>query len=162
MGGPDITMARGVHLMDFVRYLTGREPEFAGMRSDESWSDAGTEETVLATLQLDDGSFASLFATRHAVRAPNAFTIYGTKGLVQGIGTFGPSGGGTLQVARADSTAEISFQSKDPFREEVEAFNRAVQGGQSFAASGHDGLKVVRITEALLESARSGRFIPTT
>jgi predicted dehydrogenase len=47
----------------------------------------------------------------------------------------------------------------NPYEGEIEAFSRAVRDGTPFAASGEDGLQVVRVTVALLEAVASGRVV---
>lgn len=160
MIGAYITMARVVHLIDLVCYLSGREPTAVSMMTDGQRSDRPLEENAVAILRLGDGVFGSLLATRHAASAQNGFAVYGTAGCLQAEGTVGPDPTGTLRVVTGDVVAESRYHAKSPFQEEIEAFNRAVQEGTAPSASGYDGLRVVRVTEALLRSAREGVVVP--
>jgi predicted dehydrogenase len=45
----------------------------------------------------------------------------------------------------------------NPYAAEITAFSQAVKAGTPFAASGEDGLQVVKVTTTLLESAETGR-----
>jgi predicted dehydrogenase len=45
------------------------------------------------------------------------------------------------------------------YRLQAEAFHRAIQRGEEFHASGEDGLRVVQVTSAVIESACSGRAV---
>ena len=159
MIGAYIMMARGVHLLDLICYLSAREPETVLLMSDGQRPERPLEETAVATLRLGEGTFATAFAARATAGAPNAFSVYGTRGMLQGIGTIGPEATGTLRVSTGSTEGEVAYHGKDPFQEEIEAFNRAVHERRSPEASGRDGLRVVRITEALLESARTGQTV---
>lgn len=159
MIGAYIMMALGVHLIDLIRYLSGREPEAVTAMTDGQRAGRPLDETALATLRLGDDVFATLFATRHTAKAQNDFTVYGTEGLAEARGTVGVNPTGTLVIVAGESTVETSYHAKDPYQEEIEAFNRAVRDGTAPSASGLDGLQVVRITEAILESARTGRTV---
>jgi predicted dehydrogenase len=43
------------------------------------------------------------------------------------------------------------------FKWQTESFNRAIQKNEEPAASGIDGLKIVQVTVAMIESASKGR-----
>ena len=45
------------------------------------------------------------------------------------------------------------------YRLQTEAFNRWIQHGEEFHASGEDGLSVVQVTSAIIESASAGRSV---
>jgi 1,5-anhydro-D-fructose reductase (1,5-anhydro-D-mannitol-forming) len=159
MVGAYIFMARGVHLVDFVSFLSGREPVAATMMTDAQGAGRPLEETAVATVQMDDNSIASLIAARGAAGAENSFAVYGTAGNVQAIGTLGPVARGSVTVTTQGPRTETLYDGPDPFQSEIEAFNRSVSEGTSPDASGLDGLRVVRVTEALLEAARTGRTV---
>lgn len=159
MIGAYIMMARGVHLIDLICYLSGREPESVSMMTDGQREDRPLEETAVATLRLGDDVFGSFVASRRVGGARNSYTVCGLEGHLQAVGTIGPNPNGTLRVVAAESAAETEYHAKNPFQQEVEAFNQAIREGTTPNASGLDGLRVVRITEALLESARSGKNV---
>ncbi|MGI5837777.1 MAG: Gfo/Idh/MocA family protein [Chloroflexota bacterium] len=159
MVGAYITMARGVHLMDLAFFLSGREPRKVTMMSDGQRADRELEDTTVATISLDNDIFVSLVASRLAGHTRNSFHVYGTEGWIRGDGTIGHAPTGTLDVTTSTSVVHMDFQAKCLLEAEVEAFNDAVLRGTSQTASGVDGLRVIRVTEALLESARSGRTI---
>jgi 1,5-anhydro-D-fructose reductase (1,5-anhydro-D-mannitol-forming) len=159
MIGAYIFMARGVHLVDFVSFLSGREPVEATMITDAQGAGRPLEETAVATVRMDDNSIATLVAARGVAGAENSFAVYGTAGNVQGVGTIGPVARGTVAIASQRPRTETRYDGPDPFQAEIEAFNRSVNEGTAPSASGLDGLRVVRVTEALLESARTARTV---
>lgn len=159
MIGGYIMGARGCHLVDLLCYLTNSEPVSVSMLTDGLRPDRPLEETAVGMFEFPGDTIATFVGTRHGDGAPNTFTAYGHDGFVQGTDTFGPFGSGQLRWTAGGATAEVSYQRKDPFREEVQSFNRSIVEGLVPSASGIDGLRVVRVTEALMESARSGQAV---
>ena len=45
------------------------------------------------------------------------------------------------------------------YRLQIESFQRAVQGGEQFDASGMDGVRAVQVASAIIESASTGRTV---
>jgi predicted dehydrogenase len=45
------------------------------------------------------------------------------------------------------------------YKLQTEAFNRAIERGEEFHASGEEGLLVVQVTSAIIESASAGRTV---
>jgi 3-oxoadipate CoA-transferase, beta subunit len=159
MVGAYAFMAVGVHLVDLVCYLSGQEPVEVAMHTDAQGADKPLELTAVATIRLAGGSLASLAAVRGAAGLYTGFNVYGTAGNIQSAGTIGALARGSVQFVTPDSRREEQYDGPDPFQSEIEAFNRSVAEGIDPEASGPDGLKVVRVTEALLESARTGRTV---
>ncbi len=159
MVGAYVLMARGVHLMDLVPYLLGCEVRSVAMMSDGQRPDRPLEETAVAILRLGEDVFASLAVSRQARGAQNGFTLYGTQASIECLGTISNQPTGTLRVVTETSCTEAGYQGTDLYQEEIQAFNRSVRQGTLPNASGLDGLRVVRITEALMESARLGQTI---
>ncbi len=159
MIGAYIMGARGCHALDLLCHLAGRAPRAVTAMTDGQRGDKPLEDTAVATLRFDDDVFATMVATRFGAGAENGFTVYGTAGLVQGMGTFGPLPTGTLRAILVGSTTQVSYQAKDLFQAEAEAFNRAVVERTTPNASGLDGLLSVRVTQAVLESARTGKSV---
>ncbi len=151
-------MARGVHLIDLARYLSGREVEEITAMTDSQRPDHSMDDTVLATLRLGDDVFATLFATRRAAEAKNGYSVYGTAGRLEATDSF-IYGTGELALTLGGVESETGYRGPSPYQEEIAAFNRAVLEGIPFEASGQDGLMVVRATVALLESAQTGRAV---
>jgi 1,5-anhydro-D-fructose reductase (1,5-anhydro-D-mannitol-forming) len=158
MVGAYVLMARGVHLMDLVCFLSGREPASVSMASDGQRPERPLEEIAILTLRLGEDVFATLAVCREAA-AQNSLVAYGTRGSLRAIGTIGPHPTGSIHVEMEGSTLETNYHAKDPYQAEIEAFNRAIAAGVAPEASGLDGLRVVRITEAALESARTGTTV---
>ena len=71
---------------------------------------------------------------------------------------------GRLEVRSETINTSVTYAPDDVgmYTRQVEAFNRAVQTGSEPNASGMDGLRVVQVTQAFVESAKTGRTIKLT
>ena len=68
---------------------------------------------------------------------------------------------GTLEVVSETVHTTVAYP-EDPlalYTRQVEAFNRAIQHDEEPSASGRDGLHVVQVTRAMIESASTGRTV---
>lgn len=157
--GAYVTMARGVHLMDLLGFLTGEQPVEAVALTDGQRADRPLEETIIATLRFPGDRFGRLTASRLFPDAENLLSMYGTGGRLQTVGTVGIDPHGSLTLFTSPETRSVTYAGQDLYQAEIEAFNEAVKERSDPAASGVDGLNVVRITEALLQSARTGRAV---
>jgi predicted dehydrogenase len=157
--GAYVTMARGVHLLDLLVFLTGREALEISAMTDGQRDDRPLEEIVLAIVRLPGDLFGCLVASRLFPHTENALTVVGSEGRVLALGTLGTDPGGSIEVSTSPHVHRISYSGVDPFQLEIEAFNRCVDDDLEPSASGADGLRVVRMTEALLESARRGKSV---
>jgi 1,5-anhydro-D-fructose reductase (1,5-anhydro-D-mannitol-forming) len=157
--GAYITMARGVHLLDLLCYLTGRPPHQVLAMTDGQREGRSLEETALALVRFDGDLFGSIVASRTFVQVDNSLAIYGSDGSLRTTATIGTDAEGVLELTIAHETRRISYRDCDPYQIEIEAFNRSVLEDVEPDASGRDGLRSVTLTEALLKSARSGQAV---
>ena len=157
--GAYISMARGVHLLDLICFLTDQLPIEVTSMTDGQREDRPLEETALAVLRMPDDVFCTILASRLFPGTANSLAIYGSEGRALALDTVGTDQGGTLEIATSHVHTNLAYQGCDPYRAEIEAFNRAIVNDLEPNASGVDGANVVRITEAMLESARSGKAV---
>lgn len=155
--GGGAIMARGAHLFDLMRFLTGLEIEeviaYTGA------SAMGIDQTALGLFKLGN-SHAYLATSRLIPQALNMIVIYGSKGRLILRDILQADGAGFLEWT--DGAKKISRQSskEDLYQKEVEAFVRLVRGKDDyFVANVTDGLKSVAVTEAFLQSAQSGKLV---
>jgi len=160
--GAYISMARGVHLLDLICFLTDQQPIEVTSMTDGQREDRPLEETALAILRMPNDVFGTVMASRLFPNTENSLTIYGSQGRALALDTVGTDQGGSLEISTAHVATRAAYQGCDPYRAEIEAFNRSVVENLEPNASGVDGLNVVRITEAMLESARTGLSVAVT
>jgi 1,5-anhydro-D-fructose reductase (1,5-anhydro-D-mannitol-forming) len=157
--GAYISMARGVHLLDLICFLAGQQPLEVTAMTDGQREDRPLEETALAILRLPQDVFGTLVASRLFPHSQNSLAVYGSEGRALAYDTIGTDQGGSVEISTSHETHQMTYQACDPYQAEIEAFNRSISENLEPNASGVDGLIVVRITEALLESARTGRAV---
>ena len=91
----------------------------------------------------------------------NDAMIYGSDGRIALRGTVWEALTGELEVASETVNLSESYERDllTLYKLQTEAFNRSVRGGEEFHASGEDGVRVVQVTSAIIESASAGRAV---
>ena len=117
------------------------------------------EELVTLALRFRSGVIANLLTGR---RTPdyenNDITVYGVLGRAGLSASIDMNQAGASAV-RTDVLTEDEAYPEHPFAlytKQVQAFDAAVEGNGEPLATGLDGLRVVEITLAMVESARTG------
>ena len=112
-------------------------------------------------------SVAALRAGKHVLYggrfplAKNDIWIYGERGRIGLKEVVDVRTRGTLELTLPEdslgSIAEVHQpRLMDHYQAELEDFSRCVEEGRAFHASGTDGLRSVEVSEAIIESQRSG------
>lgn len=154
--GGGALMARGVHLFDLVRFLTGSEiSEVAGITDTKT---AGVVDTLaIGMLRLKNATIVNITTSRRIPCARNEIIVYGTNGRVRLSGALQPNEKATLELLLGEKRSLETFESEDLYRKEIEQFGDLLRDGLTGnVATGEDGLASVRITEAFLKSAKTG------
>jgi 1,5-anhydro-D-fructose reductase (1,5-anhydro-D-mannitol-forming) len=159
IAGAGSIMGLGVHMIDLLRYLTGQEVVTVTALTDGPAPGRPVEFLTLGTVAFDGGAFGQVVCSRRLPNSLNNVTIYTTQERLVGEDTNSMQPSGRLVIGQGAETTSVNVPLRDAYLNEIEAFTRAVTGGPAFQASGHDGLRSVAITVALLESARDGRTI---
>jgi predicted dehydrogenase len=93
--------------------------------------------------------------------AMNDVTVYGSDGRVLLKNSSGPTLGGSLEVTSETVNTTTPYE-PDPLalaKWQIEGFNQAISRDEEPRASGLDGLHSVQVTEAMIESAKTGRTV---
>ncbi|MEM8954632.1 MAG: Gfo/Idh/MocA family oxidoreductase [Verrucomicrobiota bacterium] len=167
MAGGGALFDTGVYPIQAACYLTGKEPVsvrgLPSTRHPELFKD-GVEETMSFELLFDDG-FQALCRASYSQNYHQCTTL-GTKGAVEvrpGIrengrpgSIFGQSGAGAPNPKTLFlNVKEIKCPQTLQQAELLDAFATAIKAGEStFKASGEMGLRDVRISEAVYQSAQ--------
>ena len=161
MGGAASLMGTGVHALDLLRFLLGQEVTQVAAITDGQTAQQPLEDTVALSLRFDGGTVASMCSGRLLPDTQNDFAVYGTEGRVSGRETVWESRQGQVEVvSETVNTAEVySGEYLGNFIAELEDFNQAIKEDRDPVASGLDGLRVVQVTLAVIESAREGRTV---
>ncbi|MER3397302.1 MAG: fructose reductase [Chloroflexota bacterium] len=158
VGGGAI-MGTGVHVLDLLRFVLGREVVEVFAYQDSP----PIEFTDSILLRFDDGSTAHVVCSRKVAYPNNDLNIYGVAGRVRAYDTISTDLKGSLEVVTGAGTTSETFEAEDPARALyvglVEDFARAVLDGGEPAATGEDGLKNIEVTLAVFEANRTGRAV---
>lgn len=174
-GGPLIDL--GVHVIDLVRYLAGcPKPVSAygatynnlgkdrASGSEQAWSsldDTGykysVEDFATALIRFDNGLTLSVEASfnLNVKRDSGNVSIYGTKGGVNmtPFEIYTDMGGRFVNVSPAQN---VDFDFIKIFNAEMKGFIEAVRGEQPCKAPAEDGVELMKILDAVYESAKTG------
>ncbi|MBI4199785.1 MAG: Gfo/Idh/MocA family oxidoreductase [Chloroflexi bacterium] len=163
LAGGGALMGSGLHPIDLLRFLLGKEIVEVWAASDGRLDEGLVDEMTIAILKFADGPFATVVSSIRVPRAHNDVVLYGTRARLEGIQTVGMPLQGEFRGEGEDVALQASFPSKVPtienFVRQVENFTCSVRLQREPNASGLDGLEMVRVADAILQSARSGRSV---
>ena len=164
-GGGEL-IDQGVHLIDLAGWFLGECNEVMGTVTTSFWDVAPLEDNVFITLRTPDEKVAFLHASCTQWKNCFAFEVFGKKGylLVEGLG--GSYGAERLVLGVRDAENPppkeelFSFEGEDiSWREEWNEFVGAIHSRREPLASGVDGVRVLRVVEAVYNSARTKEVI---
>ena len=160
-GGASTLMGTGVHVVDLLQFLMGQPIVEVAAITDGQTAERPLEQAAAVAIRFEDGTVGTICVGRRMPDTENDAMIYGSDGRIALRGTVWEALTGELEVASETVNLSESYE-PDPltlYRLQTEAFNRSAQGGEDFHASGEDGLSVVQVTSAIIESASSGRAV---
>lgn len=148
----------GVHAIDLLRYVTGREIERISALGDGPWYQTGFEMMVQTAMTLQGGVPTSLSAG--GMKYPsNGFTLYGSDATLRCSGSLGYHGGGKIEMLSKAGSRIDEIEKCDPYVFELDAFFRSVQQDNEPNASGIDGLRACEAVSAVYESLKTDKQI---
>ncbi len=150
-GGGSI-MNQGEHLVDLVRYLTGREIVSVSARADRE----PIEDVMAAVCTLEGGALATLASHQLWWNTRPDFALLGERGWVRGAGTCSPTPNDVVEIHDESGTTVIQGSDRSPYWCEVDDFVQAVLGRAALNGDGMDGLCAIAVVEALYRSVREG------
>ncbi len=151
-GGGTI-MARGVHLFDLLRFITGLEIQQVTAVMDRNIKKE-VDELAIGILNLDS-AFATLITSRRLPCAKNQIIIYGTKGRLILNNILATDSVGRLEWFNGKKTLIKKSPKYNLYQKEIEDFGRLLKGQSGTGANLNDGLKTVAVTEAFYQSAQT-------
>ena len=161
IGGASTMMGTGVHAVDLLRFLLGEEITHIAALTDGQTSQRPLEQVAAMTLRFESGTVATMCCGRLLPDSRNDFAIYGSDGRITGRATLWEARQGRVEVVSetVNQTEVYPNQYLGNFIAELEDFHQAIQEDREPVATGMDGLRVVQVTLAMIQSAREGRTI---
>jgi UDP-N-acetylglucosamine 3-dehydrogenase len=169
-----VTFADSIHFIDLFRFLLGRSPRrvHAVMRNFMGREDEMDDESLIV-LEYDRDGGAPILATveagYHLPGKVRELTIVGKDASAicdynvaqYKIKTFENRHVSERGEVRAMEGAmhQLEFPPEEPLRAELAAFLNAIETRTAPSVDGTDGMEAVRVVEAAMESARTGKWI---
>lgn len=169
-----VTFADGIHFIDLFRFLLGKSPKRVhAVMSNFMGRDGDMDDESLVVLEYDLGGRAPVLATveagYHVPGKVRQLTIAGKDlsavcdyNVAQyKIKTFENRHvvAGAEIKATEGAMHQLEFPPEEPLRAELAAFLDAIETRRPPTVDGTDGMEAVRVVEAALESARTGKWI---
>ena len=161
VGGASAMMGQGVHAVNALRYLLDDEVVEVAAMTDGQRTDKALEHLATILLRFDGGAIGMAVCGRKMPDMKADAVVYGSDGRIVLENTMGIPLQGKLEVV-SETVNSVEEWETDPLgttREQVEAFNRAIRQDTKPYSSGVDGLRVVEVTVAVIESATTGRTV---
>ena len=154
-------MGTGVHAIDLLHYILGQPVVELAAISDGQTAKKPLEQTAALSLRFHNGTIGTICCGSQACAARNDAVVYGTSGRAIASDSLWEALQGNLEVV-SDSVNFTRTYDADPlglFRLQTQAFQSAVEKGGEPPATGLDGLRVVQVTSAMIQSATTGRTV---
>ncbi len=158
-------MEQGIHLVDLARWLLGDFTTALGTVGTYYWKAQPFEDNAFAILRKADGRVAMLHSSLTEWRNLFSLELFGTDAYARAEGLGGSYGLETATLGIRDFNApfaekRIEYRGADPcWQLEWNAFVAATEGNGNPLANARDGVKALRIVEAVYASASSGRSV---
>ncbi|MFC1893345.1 Gfo/Idh/MocA family protein [Chloroflexota bacterium] len=164
IAGAGSLMGLGVHCIDLLRYLLDSEVTEVRAMTDEEPPQRPVDEMVYAMLKFENGAYGTMISGIRAPHSDNDVVLYGSKANVTCKGTVGkPMGNlGELLVDNDSLSVKMTFPTDELSLAQirtVEAFNKWIEDNTEPHISGYNGLQMVRVTNAIIESSRQGKAV---
>ena len=150
-----------MHLADLLRFVLGQEVTEVSAMTDGQTDSKPLEQLAILLLRFDGGTIGTLTCGRILPDNRNDLALYGIDGRLTTQRTVGAPLHGKVEVV-SDSLNQTEVYSGgrlDNFSGQLVEFHQALDEDRDPSASGVDGLRVVEITLAMIESARHGRSV---
>jgi 1,5-anhydro-D-fructose reductase (1,5-anhydro-D-mannitol-forming) len=154
-----IASSIGDHAHDTLAFLVGqRVVEVSAV------VDAAPADRVCAlALKLSGGAIGYAAASFRTPFGRRPLEIHGTAGSILLTNSYanlvGSDGDPALELVTEAGRTVKRFPPSECFRAEIESFGRAIEGHGAPTTSGEDALHALAVTEAIYESARTGRAV---
>jgi predicted dehydrogenase len=163
LAGSGSIVAQAVHSVDLLRYLTDSEIVEVRCITDEDPPSRPFEEATVSIFKFANGALGHVASGAVVPRSDNDALLYGSKGKIACLGTLGPNVAGRVQEVVVSSDApelRLPFAGGAHYAHTtrlIDAFNRSITHGEPTHMSAQNGLQMIRVASAMLESSRHRR-----
>lgn len=148
----------GVHVIDFVQWVLDDKVIRVFALAYPPRNSGRPDDTTTLLLEFARGSQATIRCSREIPIGCNDLQVFGTGGMLA-TGPLRWVDKHQLIVRTPDGCQEHDYPADNLYLREIELFAEELAGSRTSAATGDDGLRLVRITEALIRSLETGSAI---
>ncbi|MBI4504577.1 MAG: Gfo/Idh/MocA family oxidoreductase [Chloroflexi bacterium] len=148
----------GVHVVDYVRWIVGDHVARVFAVGHPARASGRPDETVTLLLEFAGGCQAAIRCSRELPLGANDLQLFGTRGLLA-TGPLRWVETNRLVARTSEGDEERTVPVANYYLREIEAFAAAVAGEPTAAATGEDGLALVRVTTAAISSLETGAAV---
>jgi len=163
MAGAGALVGQGIHAIDLLRYLMDTEVTEVFSMTNAEPSRRTLEEMACVMIKFANGTYGTMLCGIVVPRSDNDAVLYGDKAKITCKGTVGMALEGELRVEGESINLAMSFPADDPgsmnYVREREDFNRWIAGSSEPDITGQNGLQMVRVINAIVESSQQGRAV---
>ena len=158
-------MDQGMHALDLARWFLGDFAEVSGFLQTAYWDIAPLEDNAFAMLRTKNGEVASIHVSWTQWKNLFSLEIYGRDGyiMVEGLGgSYGVEKAilGKRAFLKPFQEEVIEFRGEDrSWQEEWAEFVSAIKENREPLGNGLDGLEVLRLADAIYQSAQKGSVV---
>ncbi|WP_223160890.1 Gfo/Idh/MocA family protein [Salinicola aestuarinus] len=152
----------GAYPINAVRHLFGQEPiEVSAMGDDRPGRDYDCTDSVSVSLRFPEGRLAQFFVS-YSASGLNALNVVGEKGTLfsRPCYAFGPDVSITYELSVDGQTQSHSAGAVEQFGGQIDYFSQCILDGVEPEADGIEGLRDMRILEAIERALDSGQPQP--
>jgi predicted dehydrogenase len=162
LSGGALLTARGVHLLDLIRFVSGAE--FASICGDSDGFRAGhpADDVTAAIGRLSSGAMAHVLCSRLVHSPDDTLEVFGSRGRLVCRGVLSNDDESSLVLTDGSSETLRKFPKADMFAAELDHVSAALSGvvsGEEVGATATDGVRVTAVTTALVDSIRGRRIM---
>jgi len=161
VGGAFAMLTIGVHAIDDLQFLLGQQVVGLAAITDGQTSERPLENLAAMTLRFDGGTIGTMCCGMRLPEFQNDVALWGSEGKVILSDASWPRLQGELRVSSETVNTTVTYEPDFVYlvTKNIEDFQKAIEQDREPAASGAHGLKLVQLTEAMVESAKTSRII---
>ena len=161
VGGAFSMLTIGVHAIDDLQFLLGQQVVELAAITDGQTTERPLENLATMCLRFDGGTIGTMCCGMRLPDFQNDVALYGSEGKVILADGSWPRLQGELRVSSETVNTTVAYKPDFVYlvKKNIEDFQQAIAEDREPAASGAHGLKLVQLTEAMVESAKTARTI---
>ena len=161
IGDASVLVGLGVHVFDLMRFLLREEVVEVVAMTDGQTDRQPLEHIATIALRMTGGAIAQVMCGRMLPDTQNDLALYGSDGRIATKETIWEARLGRMEVVSpsANESASYEYDYLANFVAELNDFREALEHDREPSATGEDGLHAAQITDAAIESAKTGRKV---